>query len=70
MLYDHIPDYQPLRHYENFNVRTSQNDSLRAERFGDRILVEARFSSTVQTVPPTHRVTGLFPRGKEAGMRS
>jgi len=69
MLYDHIPGYQPLRHYENFNVRTSLNDSLRAERCGDRILVEVRFSSTVQTGPHIQRVTGLFPRGKEAGVR-
>ena len=66
MLHEHNPDYQPLRHYQNFNVCTSLNDSLRVERCGDRILVEARFSSTVQTGPPIQRVTGLFPRGKEA----
>jgi hypothetical protein len=70
MLYEHIPDYQSLRHYDNFKVRTSLNDSLRAERSGDRILVEAKFSTTVPTGPPIQRVTGFFPRAKEAGVRS
>jgi hypothetical protein len=67
MLYEHIHDYQPLRHYGNFNVRSSLNESLRAERSEDRILVEARFSSTVQTGPPIQGVTGLFPSVKRPG---
>ena len=48
------------------------SDSLRAERSGDRIPVEARFSSPVQTGPVAHPAsyttgTGSFPGGKAAG---
>ena len=42
------------------------SDSLKAGRSGDRILVEARFSAAVQTVPGAHPAsytvgTGSFP---------
>jgi hypothetical protein len=46
------------------------SDWLRAGRYGDRILVVARFSAPVQTGPGAHPAsctmgTGSFPGGKE-----
>jgi hypothetical protein len=48
------------------------SDSLRAERSGNRIKVEARFSASVQTGPGAHPAsytmgTGFLARGKAAG---
>jgi hypothetical protein len=52
--------------------RSRYNDSLRAGRTGDRILVGARFSAPIQTGPGAHPAsrtmgTGSFPGLKAAG---
>ena len=50
--------------------RSRYSDWLRAGRFGDRILVGARFSAPVQTGPPAHPVSCKMGTGSFPGVKS